>query len=65
MLFLIAGKEIGDVRINVTLRRACFILCVCSPRYPTYNARTPYFHLWPVLPYFSTLSQNRTIFGKE
>jgi hypothetical protein len=67
MLFLNAGKETDDVLINVTLRRACYILCFCCPKYPIYNARAPYFHLWPVCVYhiFPHYLINRKIFGKK
>jgi hypothetical protein len=33
-------------------KNKCYIfwVCVCSLRYPAYNARAPYYHLWPDRP---------------
>ena len=34
-------------------------MCICSPRYPECNARSPYCHVaYPTIKYFSTLSNN-------
>jgi len=44
-----------------------FWVCVCSLRYPAYNAHAPYFHLWPARLYniFSTLSHKWDDFRKK
>jgi hypothetical protein len=42
-------------------------VCICSPRYPAYNALAPYFHLWPALLdiIFRHYLINSTVFEKK
>jgi len=66
--------KLGNVRINVTLRRVgittvalekqYYIICVCarSISYPARRAHAPY---CPALQYFSTLSHKRHNFRKK
>jgi hypothetical protein len=44
-----------------------FLVCVCSLRYPAYNAHAPHCHLWSVrlCSIFSHYLINDTIFGKK
>jgi hypothetical protein len=57
-LTAVEGDKIGNVCINVTLRRVLAtivtleILCVCvCVSYPACNAHAPYCQLWPTLLY--------------
>ena len=42
-------------------------VCICSLRYPAWNAHAPYYHLWPAPLYniFPHFLINGTIFEKE